>query len=149
MMKLLSAYSWLGMTALIVGSSSGCSSHDYELAPVRGRIVQAEQPKGRLSVVFQPIASSADHPNPGPASYGVTDANGEYTLHTIDADRPGAVVGRHRVSIHVYQPETQSDADRNDPDAAIPRHFRDHSLTIDVPAVGLTNADFDLAAAAK
>ena len=143
MMKLLTAYSWLGMTVLIVGSTSGCSNHDYELATVRGRIVHAAQPKGRLSVVFQPIASSADRPNPGPASYGVTDVNGEYTLRTIDADRPGAVVGRHRVSIHVYQPETQPDSVRSDPDAAIPPRFRDGSMTIEIPANGLATANFD------
>jgi hypothetical protein len=147
MMKLLSAYTWLGMTVLIVGSTSGCSNHDYELATVRGRIVAPVQFKKRLSVVFQPIANTADRPNPGPASYGVTDANGEYTLRTITDDRPGAVVGRHRVSIHVYRPETQPDADRSDPDAAIPRHFRDGTLTIEVLAVGQPNADFDLAAA--
>ena len=62
--------------------------------------------------------------------------NGNNQLRTFDTDHPGAVVGPH--------PETQSDSDRADPDATIPLHFRDRSLTIEVPAVGLATADFDL-----
>jgi hypothetical protein len=133
--------------ALLVCSVAGCGRSDFQLAEVSGRVVQSGQAKAGLSVVFQPIANSANNPNPGPASYGVTDDSGKFRLQTIDADRAGAVVGRHRVAIHVHKPETQRDGDRTNPDTAIPQHFRDGSFTIEVPAAGLPSADFDLSAA--
>jgi hypothetical protein len=123
----------------------GCTGRDFQLAEVRGRIVEVGKPKPGLSIVFQPISSAANEPNPGPGSYGTTDENGEYRLRTFDSDQLGAVVGKHRVAIHVRKPGVQRDSDRTDPDAAIPRRFRDGSLTMEVPVNGLSSADFDLA----
>jgi hypothetical protein len=123
---------------------AGCNARDHELADVHGRITRGGQPVQNLSVTFQPIAKNAESPNPGPASYGITDADGRYGLKTITDDSTGAVVGSHRVVIQVIKKPSASDAADRIIDTTIPANYRDGSITLEVPAAGLSSADFEL-----
>jgi hypothetical protein len=68
------------------------------------------QPLPEARVVFQPVAQPGQE-HVGPDAYGVTDAEGRFSLTTI-YDESGAAVGRNRVSISTLQ--LQEDA--SDPD---------------------------------
>src|SRR5262249_34965527 len=69
-----------------------------KVAPVSGRVTLDGQPLAGASVNFQPL-SDGNNLNPGPGSYGKTDADGRYSLRVVVDDRPGAFVGKHRVEI--------------------------------------------------
>ncbi len=135
---------WCGL--LLLGVAAGCGSEPYSLAPVAGRVTLDGQPLREAQVRFQPAATGSEDALVGPGSYGRTDADGRFTLRTIDDDRAGAVVGPHRVFI------TAAQADPNDDPAApggvypdpVPRHYQDGSLHFDVPASGTSTAHFDL-----
>lgn len=76
-------------------------------------------------------------------SYGKTDAQGRYTLRTVSGDKPGAVVGKHKVTI------SQSIPDPNNAEGIakelIPARYNAKSdLTFDVPSGGTDKANFDL-----
>lgn len=75
----------------------GCSSSDYELAPVSGIVTLDGNPLSGVEVVFSPMGSREDG-NPGPWSKGTTDVDGRFTL-TTQNNKKGAVVGKHRVGI--------------------------------------------------
>jgi hypothetical protein len=85
------------LVALFAG---GCG--DYGLAPVSGRVTLNGLPLADAYVSFQPIGDK-DHGNPGPGSFGKTDADGRFTLRTVGGQRTGAVIGKHRVTIRKGQ----------------------------------------------
>jgi hypothetical protein len=90
-------------------------------------------------VVFRPDSKEL---SPGPASHGKTDAQGRFTLRTVDG-RDGAVVGRHKVRISV--PVTAPGAGPDAPAAnKLPaRYSGDNTvLTFTVPEGGTKEADF-------
>jgi len=88
--------------------TAGCDSHG--LAPVSGRVTMDGKPLADVYVVFEPADG---RPNPGMGSIGKTDADGHYSLHQIQPDRAGAVVGRHRVTIRrMSENPTPAGADR-------------------------------------
>jgi hypothetical protein len=96
------------------------------------------------------MALSNDNLNPGPGSFGRTDADGRYSLRTFDlSDQSGAVVGRHRVTIRLHQKATLSDAAGETKSPEIPAAFTDGSLIIEVPQAGLESANIDLARPSK
>src|SRR5437667_12114172 len=68
---------------------SGCGNSP-PLGTVSGRVTLDGQPLAETTVEFQPASGSP--------SYGVTDADGRYTL-AWNADQQGALVGRHTVRI--------------------------------------------------
>src|SRR5690242_11930690 len=82
--------------AVLVILLAGCSSEPYQVAPVSGRITLDGKPVEKVAVMFQPVASEGNI-NPGPGSYGITDADGRYTLKLIGVERPGAAMGHHKV----------------------------------------------------
>jgi hypothetical protein len=125
---------------------AGCNQRDFELADVRGRVTRGGNPVQGLTVTFQPVAKNAQSPEPGPASYGFTDADGRYELRTIVGDHRGAVVGQHRVTIRLVKKESTSDAADRIVDTSVPSKFRDGSITRDVPPGGLAASDFELSA---
>ena len=123
----------------------GCGGTDYELAPVSGRVTLDGKPLAEAKVSFQPVAGQSDQPNPGPGSYGTTDADGRYTLRTIEPDADGAVVGPHKVRLTGKMPP-QDPADDTAPvfKDVIPPQWRDGSQTFEVPPEGTDQADFEL-----
>jgi hypothetical protein len=74
------------VVALLMG---GCDRSGLNLAPVSGVVTYNGAPVEKAGVIFMPES--------GPPAMGTTDAEGEFTLRT--ANRPGALVGNHRVSI--------------------------------------------------
>ena len=105
---------------------------------------------GYLATKFQPVAP-AGNPNPGPGSYGITDADGRYTLKLIGVEKPGAAVGHHKVRIENYTDPgdvVHDDRPRKPTKPAIPipnKYNRIEAiLECDVPKGGKTDANFEL-----
>jgi hypothetical protein len=108
----------------------GCSASP-SLAPVSGKVTRNGKPLAGASVAFQPVVAT----NPGPNSHAKTDASGFYELKVVGDDKPGAVVGVHRV--YVTPPS------KEDP-AKMKILIRPKQFDFTVPAEGTKSADFDL-----
>src|ERR1700675_2458861 len=84
--------------AIALVFAAGCA-RGPEDAQFSGRVTLDGRPLAEARVEFQPIGSK-ENPNPGVGSYGVTDADGRYSLMLMaSAPWPGAVVANHRVAI--------------------------------------------------
>ena len=137
-------FAWLtiiGFAGLLV---SGCGSGDsYQIVPVSGRVTLDGQPVSGARVLFEPVGEG-DELDLGPGSFGKTDAEGRYTLDTVDR-RPGALVGEHQVMISTFEmaPDlTKMDTVRKEEIPA--RYNAESDLTFDVSAEGTDAADFEL-----
>lgn len=141
---------WLVL--VVTAASTGCggaSGPKHKLAPVAGTITLNGKPLANAQISFQPTApASATEALPG--SYGTTDANGQYTLQLVTADKAviGAVIGSHRVAITVAN-EGGGGADagpaaRPKPNPVPARYNSQSELKFDVPAEGTDKADFPL-----
>ena len=128
---------------ILTSVTCGCSDRHVDLANVSGTITRAGQPVAQVTVAFQPIAMGKM--NPGPGSYGVTDAQGRYELKTFDNNLPGAVVGKHRVIIDPDLHKSSADDRQVFSKDKTAERFRDGSLVIEVTPIGLSHVDFDLA----
>src|SRR5262245_26036817 len=96
--------------SLVVGCSSGGGA-----VPVSGRVTLDGQPLAGAHISFQPEGgASLSDSSAGSGSYAVTATDGTFALRLAQSDRPGAVVGRHRVEINI----------RNDSDDDTDRHAR-------------------------
>lgn len=122
---------------------AGCGGDGYSLATVEGRITDRGQPVAGASVTYQPIAPAKE--NPGPSSFGITDADGRYRLRTMTDNLPGAAVGRHRIRISMAARENQPDFSAMPSAKQVSPKFQDGSTVVEVPAGGLPSADFDFA----
>jgi hypothetical protein len=125
----------------------GCGSN--KVVPVSGKVTMDGKPLKNATVSFQPIAEGKNI-EAGPGSVGKTNDQGEYTL-TTDKGDPGAVVGKHRVTIAIIAPEAGQDDKRRRGgpklENKIPKRYGPggkDELTFDVPAGGTTKADFPL-----
>lgn len=170
-MKTISKY--LMLMAAILLTTAGCpSGESFPLANVSGTVTHNGEPMPGVMVTFYP-RGSADNPNSGPYSEGVTDASGKYSL-TTRYGNPGAVVGTHRVEFS-YDDIDEEAMDAGDEAAAeaadeggevdsatvseaeemkkkmasrkpIPKNYGEESeVEFTVPAEGTSSADFDLA----
>src|SRR5690349_1889076 len=81
---------------------AGCSDGP-RLAEVSGRVTIDGRPAPKVHVQFEPVGS-ADNPNPGPGSIGITDEQGIYRLRTVWPQEDGAVIGKHQVRINLQAP---------------------------------------------
>src|SRR5262245_53888484 len=131
---------------LAVVSVLGCAPAKY--APVSGKVTLNGKPLANATVSFQPIATKGTM-EAGVGSLGKTDAEGKFTLK-LPTGENGAVVGKHRVSISVLNPQI-GEADQRPPRGGWPladklpsRYNSETKLTFDVPAGGTEKADFDL-----
>jgi hypothetical protein len=130
----------------------GCGD-GHRLADVSGRVSIDGKPAPKVHVQFEPIGS-AENPNPGPGSIGITDAQGVYRMRTVWPQEDGAVVGKHVVRINLQQPlasnaEAATAAELRAREAALirqlPARYNEKSeLTFGVPSGGTDSADFDL-----
>ena len=127
-----------GMALLVL---AGCGG-GYPVAAVSGHVTMNGHALPGAQVTFQPVGSGADEPGPG--SSGVTDDQGRYTLTLLTSNKPGAVVGRHRVMIFTYRPsasKTEGAIERE----TIPARFNlDSKVFFTVPPEGTQVADFAL-----
>lgn len=116
----------------------GCSGTRSDLAPVTGIVTLDGEPLAQATLVFQPEAA-------GPASFGLTDESGRYTM-MYDEGVKGAVVGRHAVKITTFQ-ERDPDADPPTPESPeiLPdRYHRSSELTAEVAQSKKNEINFDL-----
>jgi len=121
---------------------AGCGGAGYQLAPVSGRVTLHEKPLAGVHVSFQPVALGAGSPNPGPGSFGQTDADGRFTLRTMDTDRPGAVVGNHVVTLSTASQQSGPSDAVIPAESLLPKSAGDGSLRFEVPAGGTDQANF-------
>jgi len=136
-------YFFLGSTSLLV-LFSGCGEPPYQLAPVSGLVTLDGVPLADGVVNFQPQGQSGKTAAPGSVSR--TDSEGKYQLMTVN-DEPGASLGRHKVKIYSYSPESApvGDNDAGPNQERVPDRYNYRTrLTYDVPDVGTDQADFEL-----
>jgi hypothetical protein len=79
----------IGALACLALLLPGCSG-GIDLAPAEGIVTLNGEPIEGAAVMFIPDAG-------GPAATGVTNAQGQFALHTTN--EPGALVGPHRVTV--------------------------------------------------
>jgi hypothetical protein len=133
---------WIAVTTGSVGCSDG-----HDVVPVSGVVKVDGQPFPGARINTQPIATSMEDPNPGPGSFGTTDQNGRYTLELATHPEPGAVVGKHSVTVTM-----EADAFSADPTSDLPQPvsrklppwFTDNSIIIEIPEGGTDTANLDL-----
>jgi hypothetical protein len=136
--------------AAVAVLATGCSKAPYDTAAVSGRVTLNGEPLAGVAVMFQPIAPDGNI-NPGPGSYGITDADGRYSLTLIGKETPGAVVGKHKVRIALHDDTPQDisdDTPKRRTKAKVqppPKYDRAEALLeFEVSAKGSTSADFEL-----
>jgi hypothetical protein len=91
---------WLPLVVVVV-AFAGCGDSGPRVVEISGRVSRGGKPVKDLTVHFMP--------QQGRPSWGLTDADGRYTLH-YSREKDGAVVGKHKVYV-TYDPPT------NDPGA--------------------------------
>ena len=141
-MRSMSAYSRLdratwapvALVALAV-ALSGCGNKP-DLAPVTGKVTHAGQPVAGANVMFQP--------EKGIASGATTGADGRFELQTPNDHRPGAVPGKHLVSIlkpATEPPPPEGGSPAPPPPPAPPLELH---TTAEVSATGPNDFTFDI-----
>jgi hypothetical protein len=134
----------VGVLASILLAATGCGVQQKDRADVSGVVTLDGRPLAGGTIRFQPIAP-AGSTIAGKGSYATLDSAGKYQLQTID-QKPGAVIGNHRVMI--YGPQGQANSASDDGPATrdiVPRKFNaETTLSYTVPAEGATDADFTL-----
>jgi hypothetical protein len=127
-------------------SLAGCGGNG-KLAPVSGVVKLNGKPVADVEVIFQPTSGDSVSA-PGPAAFGVTDAEGRYTLKVIGEDKMGASIGKNivRFSGRASPADFSEDGSkRGKPAVSIPpRYGGDTKIEFDVPRGGTNSADFQL-----
>jgi hypothetical protein len=120
---------------------AGCGEK-REAAAVSGTVTVAGKPLEGIRVSFEPVGRGL-----GQGSAGVTDAAGKFTLHFVDNDRPGALIGKHRVTFFDMKstpPGESPDAGNLPPvKSRLPAKYLTETLEYEVK-VGENDAKFDL-----
>ena len=133
-----------GMIALV---ALGCGGQG-KIAPVSGMVTLNGKPVKDVAVTFQPMVTDTNNA-PGPSAFGVTGADGRYTVKLITGEGNGATVGKNQVRFSAYVPP---DPDPNydgpaktKPSVQIPsRYYSDSKIEFDVPPKGTSAANFEL-----
>jgi hypothetical protein len=138
----------LACTVLLPFLTAGCGgSNEFGVAPVSGRVTMDGKPLAEARVGFQPDFTAATGNQAGSDAFGVTDAEGRYTLELVLGGE-GASVGRNRVSISTYHGVEDPATGQGKVLApeTVPEKYRGRTstLTFDVPSAGTTEANFDL-----
>lgn len=131
--------------AALASQVCGCGGTDYPLAPVSGVVTLDGEPLAGAAVVFQPKPAEPVE-KAAPGSVGRTDDQGRFALATVH-EEPGAALGRHRVRIYSYSPESApvSDVDTTKVVERVPDRYNYRSqLFFEVTAEGTAAADFEL-----
>jgi hypothetical protein len=86
------------LSALLLLLAAGCGGGKAtNLAEVSGTVKFDGKPLPGVVVTFYP---EVEKEQPAlPRSRATTDASGRYTLTCVELDKPGAVVGKHRVVV--------------------------------------------------
>lgn len=120
---------------------AGCTEN-ITTVPVSGRVRLNNEPLAGATVTFQPMAGEANGSAVAIGSAGQTDAEGRYELRLIAPDQPGALPGKHIVTITTAT--AGSDDSVLPAGERVPLAWRDGSRTFTVPAEGTSSANFEL-----
>lgn len=75
------------------------------IVPLTGKVILDGQPLADAYVKFMPVPRPGENPLDGnPGSDGFTDRDGNFILYQIANDRPGVIVGEHRILLRSGQP---------------------------------------------
>lgn len=132
----------LTLGVVLVFAAVGCGGTSYSTAPVSGTVTLNGKALADASVQFQPAMGG----NPGPPSYGTTDDEGHFTLAFRD-EKPGAVVGKHRVIITTRQfgpRKDNPDAEEELVKEQVPDSYATEPPMFDVPKGGTEGATIEL-----
>ena len=138
--------------AALLLATAGCGGK--KIVPVTGVVKLNGKPYKNAVVSFQPIGGSMSDPDVGRGSSAVTDANGHFSM-IYDGEKPGALIGKHRVRIFTrLGAEPSTDDGVESPKGSvkpqrmsepIPIEWHDKSTKeFEVPAGGTDAANFDI-----
>jgi hypothetical protein len=113
----------------------GCGQ-GLPIAPASGVVLLDGAPLANVNIMTQPIATNS--PNPGPGSFGRTDAEGRFDLELVKPPIGGAIIGEHRVMIMTVGGAKPAGGEK------WPTRFSDGSLRIQVPKQGTKDIRVDL-----
>ena len=116
-------YCVLMLLVMLAGCGQG-----LPVAPASGVILLEGSPLANVRILTQPIATKSL--NPGPGSFGRTDAEGRFDLELVKPPIRGAIIGEHRVMILKVGDVKTTAVDK------WPTSFSDGSLRIQVPKEG-------------
>lgn len=115
------------------------------LAPVEGTVTFNNKPLAGATVTLQ----GASGPVEERIYVGETDANGHYVAGPSWTSGAGVVPGSYQVFIQsVKSPDVVTETTKLPPDP-VPMQYRDGSQKLEVPAEGLTAADFNIQSAGR
>ncbi len=122
---------------------AGCTPRSSAIVPVSGVVTLDGQPLVGAMVNFQPITDKSTAAQAGIGSYGKTDDQGRYTLRLIDPDQPGALVGKHTVTVTtaVAADPASDELKLQQPEKISPKS---RTQEIEIPAGGTDQADLKL-----
>ena len=125
-------------------AAAGCSMTPYRIAPVSGRVVIDGKPGAGVHIEFMPMGSEKNN-NPGPGSIGMTDADGRFVMKVIYPAGNGAVVGRHKVQIHLREAALDDETPTAKRPRQLPAKYNSATtLVFEVPPGGTDQANFDV-----
>ena len=105
------------------------------------------KPAADIEVLFQP-ATGDSVKSPGPAAFGVTGADGRYTVKVVGEGKSGATVGKNHVLFSAKAPVGDFSEDgkkRGKASISIPaRYSNEAKMEFNVPRGGTNSADFEL-----
>ncbi len=122
---------------------AACSPAPPKVVAVSGRVTHSGQPLAGATVTFQPTLADGGSASAVVGSVGRTNADGRFELRLVEPDVPGAVAGRHRVTISTATVAPGDDAARPAGERAAKR-WRNGSETFVVPQGGTERADFEV-----
>jgi len=102
---------------------AGCGDSGPERGEVTGTVTLDGQPLAEATVEFQP--------QEGAPSYGETDAQGRYRLG-YTPEKPGAVVGKHTVSITTGRMKGPPGSQEEVPERVPPEYNTESTVTREV-----------------
>lgn len=130
---------------LTVFVATGCNRSPYSVVPVSGTLTVNGEPAPNWCVSFQPVGTGSL--NIGPASGAITDAQGHFTLRTIeDSPRKGAMAGKFSISFCWNEPISKSDTEPSQAPFTLPGEATNGSLIFEVPEKGTKEANFTFTA---
>jgi hypothetical protein len=94
---------WIVVALLTGAAAVGCSSSEFELAPVTGQVTIDGRPFTQGKVMFAPVASGESRQAGRPA-FSRLGPDGSFTLGTYESE-DGAVVGEHWVTVIYIEPK--------------------------------------------
>lgn len=104
---------WNAFGVVLLTTLAGCAQESTPFGEVEGRVTLGDKPLANVLVQFVPDAAQGTK---GTHSTAMTDDQGHYVLNCADG-RPGAVVGRHIVTIIFKESWQNRTEDPRDPNA--------------------------------